>query len=177
MVRVSETELHILDVLWERGRSTIGEITAQLYPEATTAQYATVKSLLGRLEARGCVTRDRSSFAHVFEAVLERDAFIGQQLQQMADRICGGSLKPLLINLVEGAKLKKRDRYERAIRALIQEGIDTGCFQPVDAKLATLTLLGALNWTVVWWRPDGPLTTDQLVDGLLEPILSGLRRR
>ena len=110
MVRVSETELDILEILWERGRSTISEITAQLYPAATPAQYATVKSLLGRLETKGCVTRDRSSFAHVFEAVLERAAFIGQQLQQMADRVCRGSLKALLINLVEGAKLTKRDR-------------------------------------------------------------------
>lgn len=118
MARVSETELDILEVLWERGRSTISEITAQLYPETTTAQYATVKSLLGRLETKGCVSRDRDSFAHVFEAVLNRDAFIGQQLQQMADRVCGGSFKPLLFNLVEGAKLTKRDR------AMLQKLID-----------------------------------------------------
>ena len=110
MVRVSETELEILDILWERGRSTISEITSQLYDESTTTQYATVKSLLGRLETKGCVVRDRSSFAHVFVAAIARDAFIGQQLQQMADRVCGGSLKPLLINLVEGTKLTKRDR-------------------------------------------------------------------
>ena len=110
MVRISETELEILDVLWQRGKSTISEITAELYTEATTVQYATVKSLLGRLEKKDCVKRDRSSFAHVFEAVIGRDVFIGQQLQEMADRVCGGSLKPLLFNLVDGAKLTKRDR-------------------------------------------------------------------
>jgi len=110
MVRVSETELQILDVLWEQGSCTIGDITERLYAEATTAQYATVKSLLGRLEGKGYVLRDRSSFAHVFQSAVAKDAFIGQQLQQMADRVCGGSLKPLLFNLVEAAKLTKRDR-------------------------------------------------------------------
>ena len=119
MVHVSETELEILDVLWKAGRSTISEITAELYDEATTAQYATVKSLLGRLESKGCVTRDRSSFAHTFEAAFERDAFIGEQLQQMADRVCDGSLKPLLFNLVESTRLTKRDR--EMLRKLIDE--------------------------------------------------------
>lgn len=119
MIRVSETELEILDFLWEHGNSPISEITAQLYAEATTTQYATVKSLLNRLEAKGYVKRDRSSFAHTFEATIARDAFIGQQLQQMADRVCGGSLKPLLMNLVEGAKLTKRDRA--ALQKLIDD--------------------------------------------------------
>ena len=110
MVHVSETELGILDVLWEDGPSTIGTITARLYPDCTSAQYATVKSLLGRLETKECVTRDRQSFAHVFQASIDRDAFIAQQLQDMADRVCGGSIKPLLINLVESVRLSKRDR-------------------------------------------------------------------
>ena len=120
MARVSETELQILDVLWEQGSCTIGDITGQLYAEATTAQYGTVKSLLGRLEKKGYVSRDRSSFAHVFQAAVAKDAFIGQQLQQMADQVCGGSLRPLLFKLVEGAKLTKRDRT--LLRKLIDQG-------------------------------------------------------
>ena len=119
MFRVSETELEILEVLWEREHATVSDITAELYPQATTSQYATVKSLLGRLEDKGCVVRDRSSFAHTFCAVDDRDTFIGQQLQDMADRVCGGSLKSLLTNLVGAAKLTKRDRA--ALRKLIDE--------------------------------------------------------
>lgn len=107
---VTDTEFTILDVLWDQGPATIGQITAEIYEENTATEYATVKSLLGRLESKGYVTRDRSAFAHVFAAKIERASFIGQQLQEMADRVSGGSLKPLLINLVERTRLTKRDR-------------------------------------------------------------------
>ncbi|MDJ0974989.1 MAG: TetR/AcrR family transcriptional regulator [Planctomycetota bacterium] len=71
--------------------------------------------------------------------------------------------------------VKKRDRYEGLIRGLIQAGIDSGRFRPVDAKLAALALLGALNWTVVWWRPDGPWSAHDVVDGFADLYLLGLR--
>jgi predicted transcriptional regulator len=116
---VSETELAILDVLWDHGPVTVADITVRLYPEGTQSQYATVKSLLGRLETKGYVTRDASGFAHVYQALVQRDSFIGQQLKQMADRVCGGSVKLLLFNLVEGSKLSKRDRD--ALRKMIDE--------------------------------------------------------
>ena len=68
----------------------------------------------------------------------------------------------------------KRDRYERALRALIKAGIDDGVFRPVDPTTATRTLLGALNWTAMWWRPDGALSTRELVDHTLDLFLRGL---
>ena len=107
-------------------------------------------------------------------------AVVAGHLDQTLDEM-GGSAAHIEFHALPKKQLRnivrKRDRYEKALRALVQEGIDTGVFRDVDAKLTTLTILGALNWTVVWWRPDGPLTTEELVDGLLEPVLSGLRRR
>ncbi len=70
--------------------------------------------------------------------------------------------------------VRKRDQYEALLRSLIQAGIDSGRFRPVDAKLTALTLLGALNWTVVWWRPDGPWGAHDVVDGIASILLDGL---
>src|SRR5262245_54025239 len=109
-VDVSDTELAILDVLWAQGEATIRQIDEELYERPTTATYATVQKLLERLEAKGCVGRDRSGFAHVFRATVDRRTLIDQRLQQVADKLCGGSLTPLITHLIEARRLSARDR-------------------------------------------------------------------
>ena len=118
-IRVSDAELSVLEVLWKDGPATIRHLADQLYDDGTTANYATVQKLLERLESKGCVSRDRTAFAHVFAAKIERSALIGQGLQEMAERLCGGSLTPLLTHLAEKARLSKRDR--ELIRKMIDE--------------------------------------------------------
>src|SRR5689334_16715955 len=95
---IPDSELAVLEVLWVNGPATIRQLTDALYPSGTVAHYATVQKLLERLEAKGCVERDRSGWAHVFAATIDRDALILRRLQATADRLCGGSLAPLLTN-------------------------------------------------------------------------------
>jgi AcrR family transcriptional regulator len=52
----------------------------------------------------------------------------------------------------------KRDQFERGMRSIIVEGVRSGEFRRIDAKLATLAILGAINWIGKWYRPDGPFT-------------------
>jgi BlaI family transcriptional regulator, penicillinase repressor len=118
-LRVTDTELAILEVLWDRQGATIGEITADLYGNRTTARYATVQKLLERLEAKGCVSRDRSGFAHQFSATVERAELIGHRLREVAEKLCEGSLTPLLVHLVEATKFSPRDR--KRLQKLIDE--------------------------------------------------------
>ena len=116
---VTDAELAVLEVLWTAGPATISQITAQLYPKKKTSQYATVQKLLERLEHKQYVQRDRSSFAHVFNAAIERNDLIGQQLQEVAEKLCDGSLTPLLMHLAEGTRLSRKDR--EILRKLIEE--------------------------------------------------------
>lgn len=116
---VTDTELAILRELWERGHATIREVTDAIYREGTAPQYATVQKLLERLEAKECVVRDRSTRAHRFRAIVSRDEFIGSRLQTLADKLCGGSLTPLLTNLVQSKGISKRDRD--SLRELIEQ--------------------------------------------------------
>ena len=109
---VTDTELQILDVLWSSGPLRIRDITRAMYPGGRPSEYATVQSLLERLESKGYIHRDRSSFAHIFSACVERTAFIGSQLQEMADRVCEGSLTPILLSLVEKVHLGERERRD-----------------------------------------------------------------
>jgi BlaI family transcriptional regulator, penicillinase repressor len=118
---VTETELVILTMLWEHGRSTVRQIVQELYHEHTPALHATVGSLLDRLAAKGHVAADRSEFAHRYYAKIDRQEFVGEQLRQMAETHFGGSLSPMLLTLVNLTKLKKLER--ETIRKII-EGIE-----------------------------------------------------
>jgi BlaI family penicillinase repressor len=118
---VTDTELALLQVLWDNGPATIRQLTDVLYPGGGAAQYATVQKLLERLEGKGCIRRQRMSPAHVFTAAIAREDLIGRRLRDMAEKLCGGSLTPLLTHLVRTKGLTNRERQE--LRALI-DGLD-----------------------------------------------------
>jgi len=118
-VDITETELAILEILWAHGAATIREITGGLYTRGTTGEYATVQKLLERLEAKGCVKRDRSSFAHTFTARIGREKLIGDALESIARTLCNGSMTPLLIHLAEAGRLSPDDY--KTLRRLIDE--------------------------------------------------------
>ena len=117
---VTETELAMLQVLWDRGEATRRQVTDALYPDGDTAHYATVQKLLERLEGKGFVrhTRDAQGVL-VFTATVGRDEFIGLRLRDMAARLCGGALTPLLMNLVRARPLNERELAE--LEAFLQE--------------------------------------------------------
>jgi BlaI family transcriptional regulator, penicillinase repressor len=116
---VTDTEFSILAALWERGPVTVRDIVETLYGRHTPSLHATVKSLLDRLAHKGYVASDRRGFAHRYLAKVDRQTFVGQRLQQIADAHFGGSLAPMLLALVERSKLSKSDRH--AIRRIIEE--------------------------------------------------------
>jgi BlaI family transcriptional regulator, penicillinase repressor len=116
---VTEAELAILEVLWDRGRATIRQITDELHPRSGASRYATVQKLLDRLEAKGCVQRDRTLFVHQFEAAIDRDTLIGRRLRAVAQTLCGGSFTPLLTHLARVKPLTDEER--KTLRALIDD--------------------------------------------------------
>jgi predicted transcriptional regulator len=109
---VTEAELAVLQALWDQGRATIRQLADRLYPGGTAAQYGTVQKLLERLEEKGCVSRDRAPWPHVFSAALDRDALIGRRLRSMAEQLCGGSMAPLLLHLLKAEKFSSEERRE-----------------------------------------------------------------
>jgi BlaI family transcriptional regulator, penicillinase repressor len=120
---ITESELSVLRILWDRGPATIRQLTDVLYPRgAAAAQYATVQKLLDRMEAKGFVARDRSLYVHVFAAALDRDELIGRRLRSLAETLCDGSITPLLTHLARAKDLTDEDRL--TLRAIIDEPED-----------------------------------------------------
>src|ERR1700722_8484706 len=116
---ITDSELAVLRLLWDRGTATIRQLTDVLYPQGEAAQYATVQKLLDRMEAKGYVRRDGTMFVHVFRSVLDRDELIGRRLRSLAEMLCEGSLTPLLTHLARAKDLTDDDRL--ALRAIVEE--------------------------------------------------------
>jgi predicted transcriptional regulator len=121
---VTETELAILQVLWDRETASRRQITDVLYPQGQAAQYATVQKLLERLEGKRLVRHTRGQDGVLnFTATVAREEFIGRRLVEMADRLCGGSLTPLLMNLIRAKPLAEEEFQElqRLVKELSQQ--------------------------------------------------------
>ena len=129
---ITEAELTLMRRLWEAGRASIRQLTDALYPAGGAAQYATVQKQLERLEAKGFVRRDRSLFVHVFEPAIDRDELIGRRIRSMAEKLCGGSLVPILSHLARSKSLSEKER--RALRELIERPEEDPSTRPTDRR-------------------------------------------
>lgn len=67
-----------------------------------------------------------------------------------------------------------RDRYERFMRRLIDQGIREGTFRAVHSKVAAFAVLGAINWIARWYRPGGDLAAGELGDEFADHLVRGL---
>ena len=116
---ITDTELSLLNELWQRSSATVQELTESLYGNTAPALLATVRKLLDRLEAEGCVARDRTKWPHHYTAVLKREDLAGKRLQEAADELYDGDLAPLLTHLVKSQKLSPEDREN--LRKMLDE--------------------------------------------------------
>jgi predicted transcriptional regulator len=108
---VTDAELSVLEFLWDRPQGTpIREIVIEMYGRHEHSLHAGVKSFLDRLMEKGFVRVDKTDFAHRFFAEITRQEYVGKHLKRLAESHFGGSLTPLLLSLLDQAKLKRADR-------------------------------------------------------------------
>lgn len=111
----------------------------------------------------------------------ERLAFvIREHVRVMTDTLEGSPLAFEVTALSPDRQreiIAARDRYERALRRMIQDGVAAGDFRPTNPKTAVFAILGAINWIARWYRPDGALTADELGAEFAEHLLGGLTCR
>lgn len=92
-----------------------------------------------------------------------------------------GSAAHLLTNALPTRQQRylvaKRDRYELGVRNLIASGMRAGEFVSGDAALMARAVLGAMNWSVQWFRPDGRMAAEEIADKLADYLVRGLSAR
>jgi hypothetical protein len=63
------------------------------------------------------------------------------------------------------------------MRRVIEDGVRTGVFGDLDAKLLSFAILGAVNWIPRWYQPNGPASSQQIADQFADYLIGGLKRR
>ncbi len=113
-----------MELLWQHDQLTARKIREQLYPGSSKAQHGTVQRLLQRLEDKGYVDRDRGLQVHLFSSAVSRQAYASGQLENLADKLTGGSLAPLITHLIEEKRIS-REEINR-LRQILDGGTSGG---------------------------------------------------
>ncbi|MEW6745914.1 MAG: TetR/AcrR family transcriptional regulator [Planctomycetota bacterium] len=89
-----------------------------------------------------------------------------------------GSLAHLDIDSLEAADRERimtlRDRYEEELDRILTDGMRQGLLRSSDARVAALTILGAMNWTVTWYQPDGRLPLRAIAEQFATQLTRGI---
>jgi BlaI family transcriptional regulator, penicillinase repressor len=109
---VTDAELEVLRVLWDEGPATIRALAARLYPGGGTSEYATVQKLLERLEDKAHVAHRTEGRQNVYSARVRREDLVARRLRDTAEKLCDGSLTPLLTHLVSAGRLSRDELLE-----------------------------------------------------------------
>lgn len=99
---------------------------------------------------------------HVSQAVV---AGIGPMLPQQDWLVISRHKKEIV---------KLRDTYEDMLCGIVDEGIRKGVFKKIDVKLLVYTVLGAANYTLVWYSPKGSMTPGEIAAHMSDFMLSGI---
>lgn len=68
----------------------------------------------------------------------------------------------------------QRDKFEKLWRDTVDEGVAMGIFVCPDSGLAVRALMGVLNWTLTWYRPEGEKTIEKIADEYADLLFHGL---
>jgi AcrR family transcriptional regulator len=71
----------------------------------------------------------------------------------------------------------QRDRFDRGVRQVIEEGMAAGTFAEGSAKFRSFALLGAVNWIPRWFSARGPSSSDDIASQFADYLTGGLLRR
>lgn len=112
----TEAELEVLNVLWQRGPSTVREVHETLQADRQTSMTTTLKILQVMVD-KGLAVRDEQSRPHRYTPTLPEEKTQAGLLDDLARRAFGGSVSKMLIRAVEDTRLTGSEL--RKIRKLI----------------------------------------------------------
>jgi BlaI family transcriptional regulator, penicillinase repressor len=117
--KLSRLEFQIMEILWNRGDSSIREIQ-EAFPGKRRPAYTTIQTTVYRMEDKGAVRRlKKVGNFHIFAASLTRDAAQRRLIDDLLD-LFGGRSQPVMAHLVESGKLSLEDvkEAEKALKQL-----------------------------------------------------------
>lgn len=115
---LTEAELKLMDVLWERGAATVGEVIEAL-PRRSAPAYSTVLTTLRILEQKGYVRHTKEGRAFIYHPVIDRRAARRRALKYVVSRFFNNSPELLVLNILEHEKIDAAEL--RRLKKMIEE--------------------------------------------------------
>lgn len=116
--RISEAELAVMDVLWAQSPLTAMDVAEKIDPARGWSD-RTVKTMLGRLLAKGVIGHVEDGRRYLYRPLVERSAYVSIESRRLVDRLFGGRAAPLVAHLAETQALSAEDIAE--LEALVKE--------------------------------------------------------
>lgn len=121
---LTDGELRIMHVLWDRSRATVGEVVENI-AGTTRPAYNTVLTMLRILERKGYITHEKDGRAFAFVPLVDRGQARKSAISQVLTRFFNDSPRLLVLNLL-GHERVDADELKR-----VRELIDDAPAQPV----------------------------------------------
>jgi predicted transcriptional regulator len=113
---LARRERQIMDILYRRGRATVGEVMADL---SGTPSYSTVRTQLRVLEEKGHVRHEEQGLRYVYEPAVPRGEARKSALRHLIDTFFDGSAEQAMAALLGGGRKRLSDAELRRIADLI----------------------------------------------------------
>ncbi len=122
-IQLTDLQVAIMQVLWEKGEASVAEISEALRPERALAQ-TTVATLLTRLEKRGAVIHRNRARQYLYRATISESEVRGSMVGELTERLFGGDVTALMSHLLTARDISAGDlaRVKRLVEAKETEG-------------------------------------------------------
>jgi predicted transcriptional regulator len=104
-------ELAIMKVIWRLGTATVRDVYEAVL-ETRRVAYTTVMTMMNILEGKGYLKKEKHDRAFRYRPARPERAVVGSMVREFVNRVFDGAEQPLLLHLVEDAKLTAREREE-----------------------------------------------------------------
>lgn len=121
--RLADLQLAIMQILWDRGEATVGDVRDALAGDRPLA-YTTVSTMLTKMERKGQVRRRQNGRVLVYRPRIERDTVRRSMVRDLADRLFRGDVTSMVSHLLDGEEVSAEElqRLRRLIRDREKEG-------------------------------------------------------
>ena len=118
---LTDAELRIMEVLWQRGSATVAEVAEALAGKDGTA-YTTILTLMRILRAKGYLSCHKEGRAHVFSPKVDREDAARKAVRQVLTKFFAGSPGELVLSFLRDEELSPEELDE--LKRKILEGKD-----------------------------------------------------
>lgn len=117
-IKLTESELEILQVLWQKGDCTVRQVHEELAKNKESG-YTTTLKLMQIMHDKGLVTRDSSAKTHIYNAAVTEKHTQKSAVEKMINTLFKGSAADLVMQALGHHKASKEELDE--IKAYLQK--------------------------------------------------------